>query len=120
MDETHTNIQIPPSIYKNSMHSKITEISLIPTSHLQRSSSLLFPQIKGLTLISQISTSTRMTTTIEARDNEAYEDELVDYKEEEERAPDSVVANDNGGAVRSSTKFILEWLMFGRTFNCEG
>ncbi|MBA0657993.1 hypothetical protein Goklo_010237 [Gossypium klotzschianum] len=32
----------------------------------------------------------------ETRDNDAYEEELLDYEEEEEKAPDSVTAKVNG------------------------
>ncbi|MBA0668781.1 hypothetical protein Goklo_001666 [Gossypium klotzschianum] len=34
----------------------------------------------------------------ETRDNDAYEEDLLDYDEEEEKAPDSVTAKVNGEA----------------------
>ncbi|RWW41380.1 hypothetical protein BHE74_00053162 [Ensete ventricosum] len=36
----------------------------------------------------------------EARDNDAYEEELLDYEEEEEKAPDSAAAKASGEAVK--------------------
>ncbi|XVF35589.1 hypothetical protein REPUB_Repub18cG0159100 [Reevesia pubescens] len=36
----------------------------------------------------------------ETRDNDAYEEELLDYEEEEEKAPDSVTAKVNGEAAK--------------------
>ncbi|KAE8678688.1 DEAD-box ATP-dependent RNA helicase 15 [Hibiscus syriacus] len=36
----------------------------------------------------------------ETRDNDAYEEELLDYEEEEEKAPDSVAAKANGEAAK--------------------
>ena len=36
----------------------------------------------------------------ETRDNDAYEEELLDYEEEEEKALDSVTAKVNGEAVK--------------------
>lgn len=36
----------------------------------------------------------------ENRDNDAYEEELLDYEEEEEKAPDSVSAKANGEPVK--------------------
>ena len=34
----------------------------------------------------------------DARENEAYEEELLDYEEEEEKVPDSVATKGNGEA----------------------
>jgi ATP-dependent RNA helicase UAP56/SUB2/ATP-dependent RNA helicase DDX39 len=36
----------------------------------------------------------------ETRDNDAYEEELLDYEEEDDKAPDSVGAKVNGEAVK--------------------
>lgn len=36
----------------------------------------------------------------EARDNEAYEEELIDYEEEDEKAPDSLNAKPTGDTVK--------------------
>lgn len=36
----------------------------------------------------------------ETRDNDVYDEELVDYEEEEEKAPDSVGAKVNGEAPK--------------------
>ena len=36
----------------------------------------------------------------ETRDNDTYEEELLDYEEEDEKAPDSVGAKANGEAVK--------------------
>ncbi|XP_042468720.1 DEAD-box ATP-dependent RNA helicase 15-like [Zingiber officinale] len=36
----------------------------------------------------------------EAKDNDVYEKELLDYEEEEEKAPDSVAAKVSGEAVK--------------------
>ena len=36
----------------------------------------------------------------ETRDNDAYEEELLDYEEEEDKAPDSVGAKVNGETVK--------------------
>lgn len=36
----------------------------------------------------------------DARDNDAYEEELLDYEEEEDKAPDSVNAKANGEAAK--------------------
>lgn len=36
----------------------------------------------------------------ETRDNDAYEEELLDYEEEEEKAPDSVASKVNGEAAK--------------------
>lgn len=36
----------------------------------------------------------------EAKDNDVYEEELLDYEEEEEKAPDSVAAKVSGEAVK--------------------
>ncbi|XP_042432695.1 probable protein S-acyltransferase 22 [Zingiber officinale] len=38
---------------------------------------------------------------VEAKDNDVYEEELLDYEEEEEKAPDSVAAKVSGEAVKS-------------------
>lgn len=36
----------------------------------------------------------------ETRDNDVYDEELVDYEEEDEKAPDSVAAKANGEAAK--------------------
>lgn len=36
----------------------------------------------------------------EAKDNDAYEEELLDYEEEEEKAPDGVAAKATGEAAK--------------------
>lgn len=36
----------------------------------------------------------------EIKDNDAYEEELIDYEEEDEKAPDSVTAKSGGDAVK--------------------
>lgn len=36
----------------------------------------------------------------EIKDNDAYEEELIDYEEEDEKAPDSVNAKPNGESVK--------------------
>lgn len=36
----------------------------------------------------------------ENKDNDAYEEELIDYEEEDEKAPDSVAAKTNGESVK--------------------
>jgi len=41
----------------------------------------------------------------ETRDNDAYEEELLDYEEEDDKAPDSVGAKVNGEAVK-------KWVFF--------
>lgn len=41
----------------------------------------------------------------ETKENEAYEEELLDYEEEEEKAPDSVGAKVNGESVK---KWVLK------------
>ncbi|RRT82974.1 hypothetical protein B296_00002371 [Ensete ventricosum] len=38
----------------------------------------------------------------EARDNDAYEEELLDYDEDEEKAPDSAAAKASGESVKKS------------------
>ena len=45
----------------------------------------------------------------ETRDNEAYEEELLDYEEEEEKALDSVTAKVNGEATK---KWVIFFLFF--------
>lgn len=36
----------------------------------------------------------------EIKDNDAYEEELIDYEEEDEKAPDSATAKPGGEAVK--------------------
>lgn len=38
----------------------------------------------------------------ETKETEAYEEELLDYEEEDEKAPDSVAAKVNGESVKKS------------------
>lgn len=41
----------------------------------------------------------------ETKENEAYEEELLDYEEEEEKAPDSVGVKVNGESVKKWVHF---------------
>ena len=38
----------------------------------------------------------------ESKENDAYEEELLDYEEDDEKAPDSVSAKVNGESVKKS------------------
>ncbi|RWW86122.1 hypothetical protein BHE74_00005114 [Ensete ventricosum] len=44
----------------------------------------------------------------EARDNDAYEEELLDYDEDEEKAPDSAAAKASGESVKKSRNKKME------------
>lgn len=41
------------------------------------------------------------------KDNEAYEEELIDYEEEDEKALDSVNAKPNGESVKKLVSFFI-------------
>lgn len=48
----------------------------------------------------------------ETRDNDAYEEELLDYEEEEDKAPDSVTGKVNGEAAKKWDSYYLISICF--------
>lgn len=52
----------------------------------------------------------------DARDNDAYEEELLDYEEEDDKAPDSVNAKANGEAAKRFGFFFSSFRVLGFYF----
>lgn len=58
----------------------------------------------------------------ETRENDVYDEELVDYEEEEEKAPDSVAAKANGEAAKKYISDLIYlfwiWIVIVLLFGC--